>query len=304
MSTIGGAARVVAVGCLIVLAGSRVASAADAPHPRLRLQWSSDWPRFRWWEYAGTTVLGGAALYLREYSPLPDRKWQGANPFDDTIRGWLRADTKEGRALAGQVSDVGQWGSQVIPFALDLPVVLYESRSWDMTWQVLMMDVEASAVAGFINNGLFYFVGRGRPNYAQCRVDPTYDPLCGGSGNNASFPSGHTLGAATAAGLVCVHHRYLDLYGSPMADGAACAAMLLFTTATAVSRVMADRHYASDDLAGAGIGFATGYGLPWLLHYRHGGRLHRDADGNASRPIAVVPLASSGTLGVGIVGAL
>lgn len=289
---------------MTVVAYPRIAGATDVPKPKPRIEWSNDWPRFRWWEYGGSAVLGATALYLREYSPLPPRRWQGSNPFDDAVRDWLRADTKEGRALAGQVSDVGQWGSQVIPFAVDLPVVLYESRSWDMTWQVLMMDIEASAVAGFINNGLFYFVGRGRPNYAQCSVDPSYDPLCGGPGDNASFPSGHTLGAATAAGLVCVHHRYLRLYGSPLADGAACGAMLLFTTVTAVSRVMADRHYASDDLAGAGIGFATGYGLPWLLHYRYGGRLHPDAGENARRPIAIVPLAGRGTMGVGIVGAL
>lgn len=289
---------------LIVLTRSPIAGATDSPKPKPRIEWSNDWPRFRWWEYGGSAVLGATALYLREYSPLPPRRWQGSNPFDDTIRDWLRADTKQGRALAGQVSDVGQWGSQVIPFALDLPFVLYESRSWDMTWQVLMMDVEASAVAGFINNGLFYFVGRGRPNYAPCSVDPSYDPLCGGSGNNASFPSGHTLGAATAAGLVCVHHRYLRLYGSPVGDGAACGAMLLFTAVTAVSRVMADRHYASDDLAGAGIGFAAGYGLPWLLHYRYGGRLSPNAEGNASRPIAFVPLTGRAMLGVSMIGAL
>jgi hypothetical protein len=297
------ATMVVAISAM-VLTRAPVAGATDIPKPKPRIEWSSDWPRFRWWEYGGSAVLGATTLYLRQYSPLPPRRWQGSNPFDDTIRDWLRVDTKEGRALAGQISDVGQWGSQVIPFALDLPVVLYESRSWDMTWQVLMMDVEASAVAGFINNGLFYFVGRGRPNYAQCSSDPSYDPLCGGSGNNASFPSGHTLGAATAAGLVCVHHRYLRLFGSPGADGAACGAMLLFTAVTAVSRVMADRHYASDDLAGAGIGFAAGYGLPWLLHYRYGGRLRPDTDGSASRPIAIVPLAGPGTMGVSMVGAL
>jgi membrane-associated phospholipid phosphatase len=37
--------------------------------------------------------------------------------------------------------------------------------------------------------------------------------------------------------------------------------------ATAVLRVTGDRHYATDVLAGALVGFAIGYGVPTLLHY-------------------------------------
>ena len=51
---------------------------------------------------------------------------------------------------------------------------------------------------------------------------------------------------------------------------AACAVMGAATAATAITRIVADRHYFSDGLIGAAIGFATGYGLPWLLHYRAG----------------------------------
>jgi membrane-associated phospholipid phosphatase len=275
----------------------------EAARPgRARVEWSPRWPRFRAWEYGGTAVLGAASLYLYRYQPPPaEAKWQGENAFDDAFRGWLRADTREGRELAGTVSDVLWLGGSAVPYVVDLPVILLAHREPRVAWQVLMMDLEANAVAGFINNALFYEVGRGRPSYRSCAADPGYDQLCGSTGNNAAFPSGHTLGIATAAGLTCVHHHYLPLYGHPAADGGACALMSVATVVTAATRVVADRHYASDSIAGAAIGFAAGYGLPWLLHYRSG--LGAAAFAGAAGPV-VVPFASADVLGVGLFGAL
>jgi len=36
---------------------------------------------------------------------------------------------------------------------------------------------------------------------------------------------------------------------------------------SASSRLMADRHYASDVIVGMGVGFGIGYAVPVLLHY-------------------------------------
>ena len=55
-----------------------------------------------------------------------------------------------------------------------------------------------------------------------------------------------------------------------LSDLAACGVLLAATAGTAISRVVADRHYFTDGLMGAAIGFGAGYGLPWLLHYRYG----------------------------------
>jgi membrane-associated phospholipid phosphatase len=140
-------------------------------------------------------------------------------------------------------------------------------------------------------------VGRGRPGLDDCRANPNYDVLCGMAENNVSFPSGHTLTIATAAGLTCVHHRYLPLYGSVAADRGACAFATALTVATAVARLMSDRHFASDTLIGGAIGFGSGYGLPWLLHYRGG--LEPEA-----RHVAVTPWAGPRGAGLGLVGAL
>jgi membrane-associated phospholipid phosphatase len=265
--------------------------------------WSSLWPRFRLWEYVATPVVFGVSLFIRFREPLPAQaKWQGRNPVDDTIREWLVARTPQGRAEAGTASDWISLVGTAWPYAVDLPVTLLGHRSLDVTWQLLMMDLEASSVAGFFNNVAFFTVGRGRPTVIACMTDPNYDRLCGGTGNNASFPSGHTLTIATATGLTCVHHRYLPLYGSTAADRAACILLALGTAATATARIISDRHYASDALVGAAIGFGSGYGLPWLLHYRHGAGLRPQTDRDPR--VAVIPFSAGGSLGLGLIGNL
>jgi membrane-associated phospholipid phosphatase len=40
------------------------------------------------------------------------------------------------------------------------------------------------------------------------------------------------------------------------------------SAATGVLRMIADRHYASDVIAGGLLGFGFGFGLPMLLHYQ------------------------------------
>lgn len=294
----GGVACAVIAGLWLSVPRDARADEDARPAPP-RVEWDARWPRFRWWEYGATPILGATSVYLHYYAPLPAQaKWQGDNAFDDTVRGWLVGDTRDGRAQAGEIGDVLWLGGTAMPFVVDLPVALVAHRQPRVAWQLLMMDLEANAVAGFINNALFYEVGRGRPSYASCAADPSYDPLCGNTGNNASFPSGHVLGIATAAGLTCVHHRYLPLYGHPAADTGACAFMSLATVATGVTRVMADRHYTSDVLVGAAIGFGTGYGLPWLLHYR----ARAEAPGSEVGRVFLVPFGGSRSVGVGVAG--
>ena len=261
---------------------------------RPRLEWDPSWSRFRWWEYAGTAGVYVADWYVRYHEPPPDRaSWEGNNAFDDTIRGWLRSSSYGTRHTAGKVSDWTVLVGSVYPFAVDLPVVAVVHRNPDVMWQMLMMNLEANAVAGVINNSLFHFAGRARPNTQECNADPRYDPLCGAPGDNASFPSGHVLTIATAAGLTCAHHQYLPIYGSDAADAGACAMLLGATAVTGVARVVADRHFATDVLAGGLIGFGSGYGLPLLLHYRAG---------DTGPRTAILPMAGPEVLGLSVIG--
>lgn len=275
---------------------------ATAPTQR-RVEWNPDWPKFRIWEYAGTAVVGATSIYLYRYVSPPDQpRWHGDNFFDDAFRGWLRAETREGRESAGAVGNVISWGGAAVPFVIDLPLIALVHRQPGLAWQVLMMDLEAEAVSGFIKNLLFAEAGRARPSYRDCTADPNYDALCGTASNNASFPSGHTVNVAVAAGLTCVHHHYLPIYGQPAADAGVCALLSAATVITMITRVISDRHWMTDDVAGAALGFGTGYGLPWLLHYRYGGVGQTRATGT-TRPV-LLPIASGSGLGLGVLWAM
>jgi membrane-associated phospholipid phosphatase len=302
-------------------AGSPAATTAAIAPAKPRLNWNPAWPRFRSWEYAGTILVGGASLYLHFHRVLPAQpRWQGDNPFDDTVRGWLRAGSRADRLRAADFSDVLQFYAPIVSYLADIPVILAVDHDARLSWQILMMDLEANSVAGFITNTLFMTAGRARPSYANCAADPSYDVVCAGRGTNASFPSGHALTVGTAVGLMCVHHRYLPISGHPLADGGACAFMILATVTTAVTRVAADRHWASDALFGAAVGFGCGYGLPWFLHYRdrtdgYGRDATRDrgagdrrADRASARDrdasLAVVPFGGQRAVGLAIVGVI
>jgi membrane-associated phospholipid phosphatase len=278
-------------------------NATPAPAKR-RVEWSAAWPRFRLWEYGGTAVVGGLSIYLYRYvSPPEQPRWYGNNAFDDTFRDWLRADSRAGRESAGSLGNVLSWGGAAVPFVIDLPVIWFVHRQPGVAWQVLMMDLEAEAVSGFIKNLLFAEAGRARPSFRDCAAVPNYDALCGTAPNNASFPSGHTVNIATAAGLVCVHHHYLPIYGQAAADAGVCALMSAATVVTAVTRSISDRHYTTDSMVGAVLGFGAGYGLPWLLHYRAGAAAPAGAATGTTRPV-LLPIASGSGLGLGLLWAM
>jgi membrane-associated phospholipid phosphatase len=272
-----------------------------AEPPKARVEWKEAWPKVRWWEYASTVVVQGASLYVRWYEPPPlQPRFYGYNPFDDTVRSWLVADTPAARARAGKVSDWVSIVGSTVPFTVDLPVALLVHRNFGVAWQLGWISWEATAVANFVNNFAFYEVGRGRPDARDCRTNPSYDPLCG-FGDNASLPSGHTVTIATATGLVCQNHEHVPLFGGGAGDRAACAVMAVATATTGVSRIMADRHFTTDVLLGATLGFSSGYLLPWALHYRYEGRIGGRGGGEA-RTVALLPFSPPGGFGLGVLG--
>jgi membrane-associated phospholipid phosphatase len=68
--------------------------------------------------------------------------------------------------------------------------------------------------------------------------------------------SGHASLAFMAASALCVQHSRLSLYGS--ADAAVCPSALAIAATTSVLRIVADRHWATDVIAGALVGSAVG----------------------------------------------
>jgi membrane-associated phospholipid phosphatase len=135
------------------------------------------------------------------------------------------------------------------------------------------INLELMALEAFSYSGLSSFVStrlsrRERPDSSECRRLHPDGEGCGGV-DTESFFSGHTTIAATSAGLVCANHSRMPLWGHPVADASACAFSTTAAVASGVSRILADRHYATDVLAGFGFGFGFGYAVPVLLHYSH-----------------------------------
>jgi membrane-associated phospholipid phosphatase len=132
------------------------------------------------------------------------------------------------------------------------------------------LNLELVGLEAFSYAGLLSFVStrvsvRERPDTAECLRQHPDGVGC--ERDTESFWSGHTSIVAASAGLVCANHQYMSLWHSPIADASACGLAGAATLVTAISRLAADRHYASDVIIGMGVGFGFGYGVPVLLHY-------------------------------------
>jgi membrane-associated phospholipid phosphatase len=231
------------------------------------LNWNERWPRFRAVEYAASAVLG--PLAIAEYFLIPAQPqahWVGGILFDDAARSALRLHSPSDLDMIRALSDVVDVGVVVLAVGVDSFLVPLARGSRDVAWQAMLMDVEAFSVSSVVAITGYDTVGRGRPLYEDCQHNPSFDKTCLVS-PTASFPSGHVNEAFTAAGLSCAHHAFLPLYGSSVADALACARDVTLATTTGVMRMMGDRHWGTDVIAGGLIGFGFGYGLPTLLHY-------------------------------------
>jgi membrane-associated phospholipid phosphatase len=82
------------------------------------------------------------------------------------------------------------------------------------------------------------------------------------------MPSGHIAFALTGAGLYCTQHAYYSQY-DPGTERLICGSSIGVAVLDGVARLMADRHYATDVIAGSAIGLFSGFFLPRLLHYYH-----------------------------------
>src|SRR5262249_41640842 len=162
-----------------------------------------------------------------------------------------------------RASDYIYYGLLAYPLVVDTTVAEVRSqKAGDVSLQMTLINLESFAVTGVIALGAEK-IGRARPMASECARDPGYDGKCGDDAAlNESFLSGHTAIAFASAGLICVHHQHLALYGGGLPDVLACATGLFAASTVGVFRIMSDNHYASDVLLGAGVGLFGGYVLP------------------------------------------
>jgi|GEM_PF-855710 len=227
-----------------------------------RLEWH--YKRVHWAEGLTAGVLGIAAIAI-QFSPIDvGPHWTRNNAFDDWFQRRLIAPSEKQQRYA-KASDALSATSSAFPVLVDLiGMTLIGDRNKDVGLQVFAIQAQAFAITGFVT-GLVKLSGRERP-CGQSADSASGSTEC--SDPNQSYFSGHTSLAFTGAGLTCVeqqHFRFFGRVGSPIA----CAGVLALATTTGVFRVVANRHWMSDVLTGAGVGLLTGWLMPWLMHYRH-----------------------------------
>ncbi len=184
------------------------------------------------WIAAGSVVAVGVGLYI----------------YDDEIRHFFQSNTN---SSLDAVSKYGlePWGSGVYSLPLLGGIYLYGvAAKNNKSRQVAMAGAQAYVMAALSSQVLKHIFHRHRPNYDEPPNPRLWEGPFKGFEHTA-FPSGHTTAAFAIATVLA--SSYQETIWVPI---------LSYTIATGVglSRVYDNKHWASDVLAGAALGFAVG----------------------------------------------
>jgi membrane-associated phospholipid phosphatase len=144
--------------------------------------------------------------------------------------------------------------------ALTLAGARGRGESWSQGFTDVLLVTEAVAISGSVSQLVKLAVGRQRPyvhyaNHAEADRRPEDD-------DNLSFYSGHTALAFSLVASTCTVAYLRGSRAAPWVLGIGLGA----ATTVGWLAVASDRHYLTDALAGAVLGSAIGWGVPWLLH--------------------------------------
>lgn len=134
---------------------------------------------------------------------------------------------------------------------------------------------EAVLISGVITKSLKPLIGRARPLVAVGQGPREFRPFSGDSGYTA-FPSGHTTVAFAAASVFSAELRK-SRYAAQHPRFARAVAPVMFGLASLVgaSRLYQGEHWASDVIAGAGVGTVTGLIIARRQHTGPPSRIER-----------------------------
>ena len=263
---------------------------ATAPTPAAPPWPAHGLPTVGTWDIVATGGLVGALAIVQFGVPAPTQpRWSGSS-FDNWVRDGLRLSSESGRAAASTTSDVFVYILAALPVANATLVAGAEHERWDIAWRLVVLDAETMFTATLAAVSLQHITARQRPFVQECAANPTLSDCATGS-KYQSFPSGHTTLAFTAVALECFHHGYLDTVHTGW-GAAACPVTIAVATVTGVLRIMADRHWATDVLAGALLGGTIGWAIP-ALHL---------AVSKGQTPTVLTPILSPSMMGLSIAG--
>jgi membrane-associated phospholipid phosphatase len=258
-----------------ILAAATLASSPARADQEKTVQWNENWPRVRVIEMVNIVALTIGSVLVHDSPHSEYAKWSGPILFDGPARSFLKVRTARGQEAAADVSNVLYRGMVLAPYVIDNYIAaMGVHQNADVALQLTLIDMQSLGLSGVLTLGVEHLSGRQRPYVDDC-ISPTGPTktgfsTCGGVDDFQSFYSGHAAATFTMAALTCVHHQHLPLYGGGVPDAMACAVMMGLATTVGVTRLMADRHWASDIFVGAGVGILNGYLLPLWLHYGGG----------------------------------
>jgi membrane-associated phospholipid phosphatase len=271
-----------AVGWIIV-ASLLAEGVCDAEPPRKhRVHWDDAWTHANEWDYTLAAFGATIATVGLTVSPTPHAHWTQPILFDADVRSALRV-SDAGTRKALENAAWGLWSAQLaFPLVVDVPYAWARYGfpvARDLFWQDAVTLTIAGAIDGFFRDA----VGRLRPDVYDCWVAGRTDCLTSPE-STRSFPGGHLINSAAAAGLTCTQHLYMRLYGSPW-DAITCATTITASFTVAMFRIMSDNHWATDQIVGGALGGFIGWFVPWVMH------LHGHAATSDRAPAAfVVPV--------------
>lgn len=253
---------------LVVALSLAPAALCAAEKQTLDQGWPAGWSKIGPAETAVIGALGlGTLLMEVVVKPPSTPRWDSPILFDEDARNALRAGSDAGRSRAATASDIGYIGLPIYAIGIEAGLVIWLGKGQrDAALQLALINAEALAINGLFSRVTQKSVGRSRPDAPQP-----------GEPDNTAFFSGHTSTAFTMASALCVQHARLEIYGS-VTDKIICPAALAVAATTGLLRMVADRHWASDVLAGAIFGTIVGAGVSWA---------HLRDDGNPSASLSV-----------------
>ncbi|MEM1029211.1 MAG: phosphatase PAP2 family protein [Myxococcota bacterium] len=252
----------------VAIAGVAMAAAIgfgaqDAHASEGDLEWR--WRRLGAIDYAALGVVSSVALAEQLAPSAGPVRWRVGWAVDREVQRVVALGGVEERRFAARLSDVFM-ASLVLWSVSDAAVATWAHEAPDVGLQLASIAALSHsfnlAATGLVKRAS----GRDRPIQTQCDADPRYDPSCDERRPPRSFLSGHTSTAFTGAALICQHHQRFALYG-PGWDPLSCMAATTAAAMVGWQRVLADKHYLTDVVAGAGLGIVSGAVLPELLVY-------------------------------------
>jgi hypothetical protein len=242
--------------------------------PRGQVEWKRPWDRFTPAEGALTTLATVGTYVVDRRLPNPtEAKVDFEVPLlDPGVRGLVRFRSAEDQATWAQWSDIGYRVMVLYPYIVDAGIMaLGVHRNPDVAAQLFLIDLESFTLAGFAHHTISRLTSRPRPFVQDCADDGRSTRYkCGEVRDVRSFYAGHASAAFTSAGLTCLHHQHIPLWGGGAPDAWACIWALSFASFTSLARMTSDEHWASDTVIGIGTGWLFGYLMPRWLHYGSG----------------------------------